>query len=138
VKRDHQIGRILPVHPYAWLWEPLEHEASFVLRAMFGTKVVYLDGKLMLCFAAKTEPWRGVLVCTDRVHHASLIATIPQLSPHAILPKWLYVAEAHNEFEQVAQRLVDLVRRRDSRIGVAAQSKTRKKTSSARTPKPRR
>jgi hypothetical protein len=57
--RDQGIGRIKQVHPYAWIWEPLGEDATFVLGAMFGTKVVYLDGKLMLCFAARADPWRG-------------------------------------------------------------------------------
>jgi len=55
-------------------------EASFVLGSMFGTKVVYLDGRLALCFSARTEPWRGVLVCTEREHHASLKREFPALA----------------------------------------------------------
>ena len=95
---------------------------------MFGTKAVYLDGQLVFCFAAKSEPWRGVLVCTDRVHQASLRAEFPALSPHPILPKWLYLPEAENDFERVAERLVRAVRGRDPRIGVAASGKKRRQT----------
>jgi len=91
--REEAIGRVKAAHIYAWLWEPLEADASFVLGSMFGTTVVYLDGNLMFCFAAKADPWRGVLVCTDRTHHASLMAECPLLSPHPILPKWLYLAD---------------------------------------------
>jgi hypothetical protein len=125
--RYEGIGRIKSVHPYAWLWEPLEADASFVLGAMFGTKVVYLDGKLALCFSAKAEPWCGVLVCTDRKEHVSLIAQFPQLSPHPILGKWLYLPEASDQFERVAEHLVVLVKERDPRIGVAPQPKRRKR-----------
>jgi len=116
-------ARVKAVHPYAWLWEPLESEPSFVLRAMFGTKAVYFDGRLQLCFSAKEEPWRGVLVCTEKVHHVSLIHEFPVLSPHAVLPKWLYLPESSDDFEHVAGRLIQLVRRRDSRIGVMATPK---------------
>jgi len=125
--REPKLGRIKAVHPYAWLWEPLETDASFVLRAMFGTKAAYLDGRLMFCFSAKAEPWRGVLVCTDRSHHASLIAEFPPLSPHPVLPKWLYLAESEDAFERVAERLVALARRRDGRIGVAPQPEKRRR-----------
>ena len=52
--REDAIGRARSVHRYAWLWEPLEAEASFVLGSMFGTKVVYLDGRLALCFSARS------------------------------------------------------------------------------------
>jgi hypothetical protein len=124
-KRESAIGQIKPVHPYAWLWEPLEAEASFVIRAMFGAKAAYLDGKLMLCFTAKAEPWRGVLVCTDRSHHASLLAEFPMLSPHPVLPKWLYLRESLDAFESVATRLVRLARQRDPRIGVAPKPRKR-------------
>jgi len=125
--RHEEMGRIRSVHPHAWLWEPLEEDASFVLGAMFGTKVVYLDGKLMLCFAAKAEPWRGVLVCTDHSEHASLVAQFPALSPHPILGKWLYLPEAADPFESVAGDLVRLARERDPRIGVAPRPRGRKR-----------
>ncbi len=109
------------------MWEPLEEEATFVLGAMFGTKVVYLDGRLMLCFAARSEPWRGVLVCTEREHQASLTAELPSLRPHPILPKWLYLPESVNEFEAVAQRLVVLARERDPRMGVIPKVKGKRR-----------
>jgi hypothetical protein len=125
--RDEGFERIKHVHPYAWLWEPLETDVSFVLRSMFGTKAVYLDGKLMLCFAARDEPWHGVLVATDRTHHASLIAEIPLLSPHPILPKWLYLPDSEDGFDRAAERLVSLARQRDARIGVVPKPKKHKR-----------
>jgi hypothetical protein len=114
------------VHPYASLWEPLETDATFLLGAMFGTKVVYLDGKLMLCFSAKTEPWRGVLVCTEREHHASLVAQFPSLRPHSILPKWLYLGESVDDFERVADQLAMLAKARDPRMGIVAKPRKRR------------
>jgi len=125
--RDQGFERIKHVHPYAWLWEPLETDVSFVLRSMFGTKAAYLDGRLMLCFAARDEPWHGVLVATDRTHHASLLAEIPLLSPHPILPKWLYLADSEDGFDRTAERLVSLAKQRDPRIGVVPQPKRRKR-----------
>ncbi len=94
---------------------------------MFGGKSVYLDGKLMLYFSAKKEPWLGVLVCTDRSHHASLLAEFPELTPHPVLPKWLYLSESHETFERAAQRLVALARRRDPRLGVAPELAKKRK-----------
>lgn len=118
-----------PVHRHAWLWEPLEPDPTFVLRAMFGTRAAYLDGKLLFCFAAKAEPWRGVLVCTDRDRQPSLLAEFPALAPHPILPKWLYLPETANAFEPVAARLVALARRRDPRIGVLPSVRARRRPS---------
>jgi hypothetical protein len=119
--------RVKAEHPYAWLWEPLEGESSFELRTMFGAKAVYLSGKLQLCFTAKEEPWCGVLVCTDKTQHASLIEQFQVLRPHPVLPKWLYLPESSETFESVAGRLVALVRKRDDRIGIIAKPKRVKK-----------
>lgn len=107
-----------PVHPLQWLWEPLEADVSFVLRSMFGAKAAYLDGKLMLCFTHGEEPWHGVLVCTEHAHHASLVAELPDLAPHPVLPKWLYLSAETDAFDRSAARLVALARRRDPRLGV--------------------
>jgi hypothetical protein len=124
--RDFVKVRAKIVHPYEWLWEPFESETSFVLRAMFGAKAAYLDGRLVLCFMAKAEPWRGVLICTDKSHHESLRDEFPALAPHSVLPKWLYLPEAADGFERDAERIVGLTLRRDARIGVLAKSKKTK------------
>ena len=126
-KVEFDIVRTKVAHPYAWLWEPLESDASFVLSAMFGAKALHLNGKLMFCFMAKVEPWRGVLLATDREHHASLMADFPSLSPHPVLQKWLYLRESSEAFEPVAKQLVRLARQRDSRIGVTPQPRKRKR-----------
>ena len=118
-------ARARPAHRYAWLWEPLEPDASFELRPMFGSKAACLDGRQQFCFFAKTEPWRGVLVCTDHVHHESLRKEFPALTPHPVLPKWLYLPEASDDFERAAQRLVMLALRRDPRIGVEGKPRKR-------------
>lgn len=120
-------GQARPVHPHQWLWEPLESEPSFVLRSMFGCKAVYLDGKITLCFSARKEPWRGVLVATDQARHAALRAEFPAFAPHPILAKWLYLPEAADGFERMAAAVVMLVRRRDPRIGIVPKDrKTRR------------
>jgi hypothetical protein len=124
---EKSLGQARPVHPHAWLWEPLESDPTFILRSMFGTKAAYLDGKLTLCFCAGEEPWSGLLVCTDRPQHAALVAEFPGLAPHPILPKWLYLPESAGSFERAAIRLVALVRGRDPRIGVTPQPKKRRR-----------
>lgn len=85
---------------------------------MFGAKAAYLGGRLMLCFCAGDEPWRGVLVCTERSHHPALQDEFPELAPHPVLAKWLYLPEAADRFERAAAQLVALARRRDPRLGV--------------------
>ena len=119
------VGRVRPVHRLQYLWEPLLTDPTFVLRPMFGGKAAYLDGRMVLYFTAKAEPWRGVLVCTDRVHHTALLADFPALVPHPVLPKWLYLAETDDHFETLAARLVRLARTRDPRVGIAPKSRRR-------------
>jgi hypothetical protein len=125
--RDFLPIRAKPEHPHAWLWEPLEAEPSFELRSMFGAKAVYLSGKLQLCFTIGEEPWRGMLVCTDKDRQPSLIEEFPLLRPHPILPKWLYLPESCEAFESMGVRIVALVRKRDARIGIVGKPKRKTK-----------
>lgn len=127
--------RVRVVHPLQWLWEPLESDRTFLLRSMFGAKAVYLDGRLVLCFCHSKEPWRGMLVCTERTNHASLLAEIPALAPHPILPKWLYLPASLANFDGVATRLVQLAKQRDTRLGIVPSA--RKKKSRSRRDRPK-
>jgi hypothetical protein len=118
--------RVRLVHPLAWVIEPLEREPSLVVRAMFGGRAVYVRGRFVLFLAARpAEPWRGVLVPTEREHQAALIAARPALRPHAVLPKWLYLPEAAASFERDAAWLVAQVRAGDPRLGIEPGQKTR-------------
>jgi hypothetical protein len=94
---------------------------------MFGGRAVHFGGRFVLYLTMKEEPWRGVLVPTEREHQPSLIAEFPSLSPHPVLPKWLYLPEAAPTFERDAQRLVSLARALDPRIGVIPGTKTKKR-----------
>jgi hypothetical protein len=85
---------------------------------MFGCRAVYVRGRMVLVLAAKDEPWRGVLVPTERAHQPALIADRPGLRPHPILPKWLYLPEETASFERDATWLVARVRASDPRIGI--------------------
>lgn len=137
--RAPKLGKAVAVHRHQWLWEPLETDSTFVLRSMFGAKAVYLSGKMMFCFCAGEEPWRGLLVCTDHAHHPALCAEFADLRPHPILPKWLYLPEAADGFERAGQRLVELARRRDPRIGIVPkvrQKRARKVPLRRRAPRP--
>lgn len=105
-------------HPLAWVIEPLEPEPTLVVRAMFGGKAVYLQGRMVLHLTAKEEPWRGLLVPTAHEHHPALLAERPALVVHPILGKWLYLSENVASFERDAAWLVARIRARDPRVGV--------------------
>ena len=110
--------RTFKPHPLRWVVEPLEDEPSYLEKAMFGARGCYLHGRLVLVLAARKEPWKGLLVPTEKRHHKSLEDELPDLEVHTILGKWLYLPEEAEGFEETASRLVDLITEQDPRIGV--------------------
>lgn len=106
------------IHPLAWVVEPLELEPTLLVRPMFGGKAAYVQGRFVLFLISKKEPWRGVLVPTERDHQPSLIQDFPALRPHPVLPKWLYLPEAASTFERDVAELARRIRARDPRIGI--------------------
>ena len=106
-----------------WLFEPFEEDPRFIQRRLFSFEAAYLDGRLYLAVANGKEPWNGLLVCTSREHHAALRDDYPQLVSHKVLGKWLYLSQSDPEFETVAIELVDLARKRDSRLGVESEAR---------------
>lgn len=105
-------------HPLQWLAEPLVDDPTFVLKAWFGGRTIMLRGMHRLFLTAQGEPWQGVLVCTFHEYQESLRAEFPALLKHPVLGKWLYLPESTDTFERDAKRLVQLVKARDSRIGI--------------------
>lgn len=108
-------------HRYGDLVRDLAEEPSFLSTTMFGLVACYLHGRLVLALGDKRPPWRGVLVPTDRSHHAELRALVPALRVHPVLGKWLYLREGVDDFETAAETLVVLARTGDPRIGVESQ-----------------
>lgn len=97
-----------------------------MLRPMFGARSLYLRGKIQLCCTAGQEPWAGVLVCTEKEHHAALLQDFPALVPHPVLGKWLYLSSSHPRFEGIVHDLIRCIKEADARIGVLPQPKKRR------------
>lgn len=100
---------------------------------MFGALAGYFNGLLVLVLCDNEEPWRGVLVPTERASHAALIAEFPVLASHSVLGKWLYLPESAASFERDAQKIVERIRRLDPRIGVVPERKRAKTASRKKT-----
>ena len=115
--------RIKANHGLHWIAAPLEEHPSFIRKKMFGCEMLCLHERQMLVLAAKAEPWNGLLVCTSRGHHSSLMEEYPALTPHPVLGKWLYVSQAHADFEEVAGLIADRAVRADRRMGVCSRLK---------------
>ncbi|WP_433695667.1 hypothetical protein [Paraburkholderia phenoliruptrix] len=109
-----------------WVFDPLNDDAGFMRKRMFGFEAAYMDGLLCLSVGNGEEPWNGLLVCTSRERHADLVREFPELAPHPVLGKWLYLSQRNEDFEAIAGTLVKLVSRRDSRIGVEPGAKKKK------------
>ncbi|EHK63461.1 hypothetical protein [Achromobacter arsenitoxydans] len=109
-----------------WILEPLEREAGYMHRKMFGADAAYLDGQLYLIVADRDDPWNGVMVCTSQERHAALLADLPELAPHPVLGKWLYLAQSNESFESIAATLAKLAVARDPRMGVTPKPRARR------------
>jgi hypothetical protein len=111
----------------AWILDAFERDPTFVRKRMFSMDAAYIDGRLCITAGDHKEPWNGMLVCTSQDHHASLIEEMPALQVHPVIRKWLYISQAHAEFETVVERVVSIALARDPRVGVEPQPKRSRK-----------
>ncbi|MEI8340560.1 MAG: hypothetical protein WCH43_03365 [Verrucomicrobiota bacterium] len=118
--------KAVKTHPLEWLLEPLENQADYLRKKMFGCEAVYLNGRLMLVLADGEEPWNGLMIATSREHHPALLAEWKAFSSHAVLGKWLYVSQNHPEFEMTATAVVRSILKGDTRMGVEPKLRKRK------------
>ena len=119
--------RIRKPHPFPWIIESLEEDASFEDRSMFGCRATYFRGQLVLVCADQEEPWNGLLLVTSREHHLALQAEFPSLTPHAVLGKWLYISQGHPDFEEIAPAIVSHIKKGDERIGIEPKPRKQKR-----------
>ena len=107
-----------PPDPYVGLLDAVASGRDLRLRRWFGFWAYYDEERLIWVSAHKREPWRGILVPTEKRHQPALRATLPALRVHPVLGKWLYLPARHREFEAMAERLADLIAAGDERIGI--------------------
>jgi hypothetical protein len=116
-----------------WIFEAFEQHPSFLTRRMFGGLAVYLFGRQMLVLVEPTKTgrwkWHGVLVCTEFAHQPAILEEFPQLRPHDVLKKWLYIDSRHEDFEHTMQCVSQTIARNDRRFGIHPQpNRLRKKS----------
>lgn len=114
-------------NPLLWTVEPLQDEPSYVDRAWFGCRAVYLHGLMVLVLCSGEEPWNGLLIPTDHRFHASIMKDFRYVVQHPVLKKWLYLAEASEGFESEAVDIVERIRMWDQRIGIEPKERKGKK-----------
>ena len=107
---------------HEWILQAFEDDPSFFTKRMFGGLAVYLFGRQMMLLVEPTRTgrwqWHGILICTEHAHHAAIMEEFPQLAPHDILKKWLYIDSRHADFELTMERVGQAIARDDSRFGI--------------------
>jgi hypothetical protein len=115
---------------HEWTLQPFETEPSFFTKRMFGGLAVYLFGRMMLLYVEPTRTgrwkWHGVLICTDPARQPAIVAEFPQLAPHDVLKKWLYLDSRDEDFEGSMRRIARAIIRDDPRFGIRPDSKKEK------------
>ncbi|MGB7620718.1 MAG: hypothetical protein WBN92_00045 [Terriglobia bacterium] len=122
-------------HRHQWVIDALCEQPSFLQKRMFGSEACYLHGRLVLALASgEVEPWKGLLVPTEKIHHRSLREEFKGLRVHSVLKKWLYLPEAFDEFEQTASLLIKKILINDVRLGIESAGASRRSFSSRSRP----
>src|SRR5512139_435566 len=102
-------------NPLLWVVDSIMEEPSYVDRAWFGCRAIYLYGRLMLVLCSGEEPWNGLLIPTDHPFHNAIRNDFNTVKQHPVLKKWLYLPEASEDFETVAVAIVEVIRMSDLR-----------------------
>jgi hypothetical protein len=116
-----------PRNPLLWVVDPIMEEPSYMDRAWFGCRAIYLHGRLMLVLCSGQEPWNGLLIATEHEFHEDIRREFGQVVQHPVLRKWLYLPEASEDFETASSEIVEAVRTGDRRFGVEPKERKRKK-----------
>ncbi len=105
-----------------WILQALDEHPSCFTKRMFGGLAIYLFGRMMMILVEPTKSgrwnWHGVLFPTDREHHDGIIREFPELAPHYVLKKWLFIDSRHEDFEPAMERVLKAIARNDQRFGI--------------------
>ena len=105
-----------------WILQVFEDQPSFFTKRMFGGLAVYLFGRMMMVLVEPTRTgrwkWHGVLFCTEHGHQPAILEEFPELAPHGVLKKWLYLDSRRESFEAIIGRLTEAIGRNDQRFGI--------------------
>ena len=107
-----------PLNSLMWVVESLMDEPSYLDRAWFGCRAVYLHGLMVLVLCSGEEPWKGLLIPTNHQFHHDIMKDYRGVLQHPVLKKWLYLPEASEDFESMAMEIVEAIRMNDQRFGV--------------------
>lgn len=128
---------------YSWAFEDFQSHPTFFEKRMFGGLSAYLHGRLVMVlvedpgdrsYRGKTyrfDIWNGIMFPTEKAHHESLMKEFPDLMPHPVLGKWLYLGAPSENFETTARELASRILQDDRRLGIWLEIKEKKKRGTA-------
>lgn len=97
--------------------------AGVITKPAIGMFYIYFDQKIVLIFrkTGKNPQHNGIWISTKREEHASLKAEIPAIKDFALDEgfdtAWLLLSDSHDDFENAAIQLCELISQKDKRIG---------------------
>lgn len=112
---------------------------NFARKHMFGGFGYYVEGRIVLAVfesegdrtyknqSFNFDLWNGCLFPTEREHHRIIKQGFPQLIPHPILSKWLYLPLQTENFDSNVEEILQEIRRRSKLFGVMPKLKKSKK-----------
>lgn len=111
--------------PYDFLLDYLP--ATVFIKSAIGMYYIYFEGKIVLIFRKvnKNPQHNGLWIATVKEHHASLKAAILAITDFVFdegenfEPAWLQLRDGHDDFEEAAIQICELISQRDKRIGKA-------------------
>lgn len=107
---------------------------------MFGGFAYYLQDKLILVLFEKEgdrsylgetyefDLWNGCMFPVEKQFHSEVLRKYPFLVNHPVLPKWLYLPQQVEDFEERAEKIVKRLFAPQSLWGVVPQRKRKKTT----------
>jgi hypothetical protein len=96
---------------------------GIIVKQAIAMFYIYYNQKIVLIFRqlSKNPQHNGIWISTGRQHHASLKAEIPAITDFIFDGNfdtaWLLLSDRHDDFENAAKRLCELVCSKDPRIG---------------------
>lgn len=90
-----------------------------------GMFYIYFDKKIVLIFrkTGKNPQHNGIWISTKREYHKSIKSEIPAITDfvfdegETFDTAWLLLSDGHDDFENAAIQICELVTQRDERIG---------------------
>ncbi len=126
-------------------WIPDLLPKDHLRKPMFGGFAFYVDSKIVLVIFENEgdrthrgkkynfDLWNGCLFPTERSFHPQITELFPELIPHPVLPKWLYLSVQSENFDSLVEELMKYIRARSALFGVMPTSKKLNKEKSKST-----